>query len=152
MLGENFDSYGYESQDSFISMSVKNGLKYQKATKVKRKLTEIGSFFSEAGQETGGLNQWQFKTENDGVSSPQESSPSMAESSPSMMQSSPSMMQSSPSMMQSSPSMMQSSQEAEPAASLPPSITPMTQEPEPEPSSPSIQDDDNEQPESPIEA
>lgn len=62
MLNVKFDSYGYDGDSAFISMTEKNRLKYKQGANVERKLTELGSFFSEAGQETVVLNQWEFKT------------------------------------------------------------------------------------------
>ena len=62
MANVKFDLYGYNGDSAFISMTEKNKLKYQQGANVERKLTELGSFFSESGQETVVLNQWEFQT------------------------------------------------------------------------------------------
>lgn len=62
MANVKFDLYGYNSDSAFISMTEKNKLKYQQGANVERKLTELGSFFSESGQETVVLNRWEFQT------------------------------------------------------------------------------------------
>ena len=51
MLYRDYDSYGYDTSEQFVPLSVQNGFEYdgEKKTKEKIKYTEIGSFTSEHG-------------------------------------------------------------------------------------------------------
>lgn len=57
MLDQYYDSYGYKNQESFITIAEIKDVKFGQPTRVERHLTEVESFFSESGQETGDLKQ-----------------------------------------------------------------------------------------------
>ena len=57
MLYNAYDSYGYKETQAFITTAERKGVKFKAPKNVEQHLTEIGSFYSEAGQPTGDLNQ-----------------------------------------------------------------------------------------------
>lgn len=57
MLDNYYDSYGYKAPEHFITTADLKKVKFAPATRVERHLTEVQSFFSETGQETGALSQ-----------------------------------------------------------------------------------------------
>lgn len=57
MLDNYYDSYGYKMPEHFVTTAEIKKVKFAPANHIEQNLTEIGSFFSETGQETGALSQ-----------------------------------------------------------------------------------------------
>jgi len=55
LLENNYDGYGYKSNEEFVTFANQKGLEYPPVKNFEEPTTEIESFISNAGQPTGDL-------------------------------------------------------------------------------------------------